>query len=194
MISKLTSPWSLSAMLIINVVTAAPAAAVPMDFIIFRTSTMVDLGTFTVDPDLAAAVGISDVQMTALEFTATVDPFGPLTVTLADLPPGSFRARFFDGQLASVAGLGSGTLSGGIQFFLDFTPFVPPDPSLIDLNAVGTFALDAGDGTIFGDSATGSIGIRPVPEPSTALLLVTAAGACALRRRVRQRAAMKPTR
>lgn len=64
----------------------------------------------------------------------------------------------------------------------DFTPNVPADPSLIDLNIVGSFALDASTKDIIGDSATGPIGISAatttVPEPST--LVLTLLGALGL--------------
>ena len=123
--------------------------------------------------------------MTALTFTEEVPPFGDLTITLGDIDVGdvpSFRAIFLDGQIASISAIGSGDLPGGIRFFLDFTPNVPADPSLIDLNIVGSFALDASTKDIIGDSATGPIDISgattTVPEPST--LVLTLLGALGL--------------
>jgi hypothetical protein len=72
-----------------------------------------------------------------------------------------------------------------------FTPNVPADPSLIDLNIVGSFALDASTKDIIGDSATGPIGISAatttVPEPSTLVLtLLGALGLGAVRGRRRR--------
>lgn len=154
--------------------SAAPVAAIPVNYEIFRTGNpSATLGMFTVDPDLALPVGVSDVQMTALTFTEEIPPFGFLTVTLADINPASqasFRAIFFDGDISEITGIGPGTLPG-LSFFLDFTP--KGDPTNIDLNAVGTFAFDATDGDVFGDSATGSIGIQlaQIPEPSTFFLM-----------------------
>jgi hypothetical protein len=163
---------------------AARAQAAPIDYVLFNTNTLVDLGLFTIDPTLAAPVGISDVTMTALTFSTSVGALGPLTITLSDFSVApSFRARFLDGQLASVAGLGSGSLPGGILFFLDFTPFLPADPSLINLNAVGTFAVNAGPSPMEVHNANGSLGLRPVPEPGSLLLLAVGAGLAALRRR-----------
>ena len=175
-------------------VAATPAAAVPVDYTIFRTSSLSVLGTFTIDPSLAAPVGESNVNMTALTFTEEVPPFGDLTITLGDIDVGdvsSFRAIFLDGQIASISAIGPGDLPGGIRFFLDFTPNVPADPSLIDLNIVGSFALDASTNDIIGDSATGPIGISAatttVPEPSTLVLtLLGALGLGAVRGRRRR--------
>lgn len=153
---------------------AAPAVAIPMSYEIFRSGNpSATLGMFTVDPDLASPVGVSDVQMTALTFTEEIPPFGSLTVTLADINAASqatFRAIFSDGDISEITGIGPGTLPG-LSFFLDFTP--KGDPVNIDLNAVGTFAFDATDGAVFGDSATGSIGIQvaQIPEPSALLLI-----------------------
>jgi hypothetical protein len=181
--SRLTGSSSLLVAFIVSLVMSAPVAAAPVDYVIFNTGSLSELGAFTIDPTLALPLGESDVDMTALTFTETVAPFGALTVTLPDLSVGSFRARFLDGVLASITGQGSGTLAGGIDFFLDFTPFIPADPSLIDLNAVGTYALDAGMGAIIGESAIGSLGIKAaatsVPEPATALLFGIAAAATA---------------
>jgi hypothetical protein len=166
-----------------------------MDFILFRTGDPLDvLGTFTIDPALAeGTVGEFTVPLTDLEFTATVPVFGEFTVTFADITTPTYRAYFLDGQLASVGGLGGGMLSSGYGFFLDFAEFIPADPSLIDLNAVGTFTFDVGLDTGMGlevHSAHDSMGIRPVPEPGTLALLVAAGVVSACRRR-RQQAAVR---
>ena len=100
--------------------------------------------------------------------------------------PLPFQAIFFDGQLASVTGFGSGSVPG-IGFTLDFTPFIPADPSLIDLSGVGAYNLTAvsDDGPF--DAAIGSVGIRTatttVPEPSSAVLLGIALVASSMMRR-----------
>ena len=44
----------LSAALLLLVLTSSPAAALPLDYTIFDADTLLDLGTFTVDPALAA--------------------------------------------------------------------------------------------------------------------------------------------
>ncbi len=183
-------PALVSIFLALVVTTSVHAA--PMEFVIFRTSDPTDeLGVFTVDPDLAAPAGVSSVAMSSLTFTEEVSPFGELTITLGDIGnPATFQAIFSDGEISEITGLGSGMLPGGISFFLDFTP--KGDPTNIDLDAVGTFALDAGDGMVIGDSATGSIGIRlsttPIPEPGTFALLtagLSLIGARRLRRHPR---------
>jgi hypothetical protein len=158
-----------------------PAArAIPTDFVIFRSASLEEIGTFTVDPALAAPLGLSNVSLAALTLSEEIAPFGELTVTLADAPGNSYRAIFSDGALSSLSGIGGGTLTGDIDFFLDFTP--KPDPTLIDLDNVGTFAFDAGQNGTIGESQFGSIGIKPViPEPSAAL--VFAAGVLLVARR-----------
>ena len=101
------------------------AGTAAVDYTIFRTSSLSVLGTFTIDPSLAAPVGESNVNMTALTFTEEVPPFGDLTITLGDIDVGdvsSFRAIFLDGQIASISAIGSGDLPGGIRFFLDSPP------------------------------------------------------------------------
>lgn len=163
--------------MLIGIIPIPAAIAVPTDYEIFLTANPTNLlGMFTVDPDLANPVGISEVQMSALTISEEIPPFGDLTVTLADVYPAnqsSFRSIFSDSNISEIAGIGPGSLPG-IDFFLDFTP--KGDPTNINLNAIGTFAFDATDGIVFGDSATGSIGIReanPVPEPSVILLLTS---------------------
>ena len=171
--------------ILFGLVVTRPATAVPVDYILFDSSTLADLGSFTADP-AAAAPGVSEVPMTSLTFTQTL--FGQaVTVTLADLTSfGPLEAIFFDGQLASVTGFGSGSVPG-IGFTLDFTPFIPADPSLIDLSGVGAYNLTAvsDDGPF--DAAIGSVGIRTatttVPEPSSAVLLGIALVASSMMRR-----------
>ena len=172
--------------ILFGLVVTRPATAVPVDYILFDSSILADLGSFTADP-AAAAPGVSEVPMTSLTFTQTVLSQA-ITVTLAGLTSGAgtFQAIFFDGQLASVTGFGSGSVPG-IGFTLDFTPFIPADPSLIDLSGVGAYNLTAvsDDGPF--DAAIGSVGIRTatatVPEPSSAVLLGIALVASSMVRR-----------
>jgi hypothetical protein len=171
--------------LLAGLVLSPAASALPSEFVIFRSGSLAEIGTFTVDPALAAPLGVSDVALASLTLSEEIAPFDVLTVTLADAPGNSYRAIFSDGAISSLSGIGGGTLAGDIDFFLDFTP--KPDPEVIDLDAVGTFAFDAGqDGTI-GESAFGSIGIQAagsgpaIPEPKAGL--VFAAGVLLVARR-----------
>lgn len=172
----------------LGVMLAAPAAfAIPIDFEIFRSSDPTDLiGAFTVDPDLAAAVGVSQVQMTAVSVTRNIAPFGVVTATLADVNPGnwpSIRAIFWNGTISEISAIASGVLPG-LSFFFDFTPKM--NPPLIDLDAVGSFAFDVWDGATIESFAT-SIGIRPVatlvPEPTSVALLLAGLAAVGFTRR-----------
>jgi hypothetical protein len=181
---------ALSALLLLaGLLVSSAASALPADFILFRSASLEEIGTFTVDPDLAAPLGLSDVSLAALTLSEEIVPFGVLTVTLADAPGNSYRAIFSDGVLSSISGIGSGTLAGDIDFFLDFTP--KPDPTVIDLDAVGTFAFDAGQNGTIGESAFGSIGIKPggsgpaIPEPRAALVFAAGVLLAARRRGAR---------
>ena len=173
--------------ILLGLVVTRPAAADPVNYILFDSSTLVDLGSFTADPAAAAPMGVSDVPMTSLTFTQTVLSES-ITVTLAGLTSGAgtFQAIFFDGQLASVTGFGSGSVPG-IGFTLDFTPFIPADPSLIDLGGVGAYNLTAVSDEGPFDAALGSLGIRTatatVPEPSSMVLFGIALVASSIMRR-----------
>ena len=135
--------------ILFGLVVTRPATAVPVDYILFDSSILADLGSFTADP---AAVS-SDF-------------------------------------LRRPTGIGNWVrkrISSGIGFTLDFTPFRPADPSLIDRGGVGAYNLTAvsDDGPF--DAAIGSVGIRTatttVPEPSSAVLLGIALVASSMVRR-----------
>jgi hypothetical protein len=132
-----------------------------------------DVGGFSVDPALAGAVGESTVAVSAFDLAVEVSGFGLVAFTLADVTGGSpIRAVFLDGQLASLTTAGAtGNLPGsGEPFFLDITPFVPADPSLIDLLNAGEYNLQLGPPDF--PDRLGSIGIAAagegpvIPEPT----------------------------
>ena len=146
------------------------ASALPASFDLLFDG--VDVGGFSVDPDLASPAGQSDVAVVAFELSVDVPGFGLASLTLADVTGGSpIRAVFLDGQIASLTSAGAtGTLPGGEGFFLDFLESVPADPSLIDLLNAGTYNVMIALPPEFPDRL-GSFGIAAVPEPGTALLL-----------------------
>jgi hypothetical protein len=158
-----------ASLLALAILTAAPRAlAVSTPFeLLFDGS---DVGGFTVDPALAAALGQSTVDVTAFDLEVDVSGFGLVAFTLADVTGGSpIRGVFLDGQLASLTTAGAtGNLPGsGEPFFLDITPFVPADPSLIDLLNAGEYNLQLGPPDF--PDRLGSIGIAAagtvIPEP-----------------------------
>jgi hypothetical protein len=51
-----------SVALLLLVFTSSPATALPLDYTIFDVDTLLDLGTFTVDPALASPNGLSSVE------------------------------------------------------------------------------------------------------------------------------------
>jgi len=87
--------------LVVVLLASAPATADPVDYVIFASDTLLDLGLFTVDPALAGPSGPSNVTMSAFSITETLGAFGSLTVTLADLAGLSSApyAQFVDGQI-----------------------------------------------------------------------------------------------
>jgi len=182
--------------LVVVLLASSPATADPVDYIIFDSDTLLDLGLFTVDPALAGPSGPSNVTMSAFSITETLGAFGPLTVTLADLASVSApHAQFVDGQIKAISANSQFELAGGIAVNVDMVPESDP----LDLNFVAVAQLFAFmppdfDTTEFGPIR--SVGIRTattsVPEPSTLLLSSIAAGAvviCGRRRhRVSERA------
>ena len=182
--------------LVVVLLASSPATADPVDYIIFDSDTLLDLGLFTVDPALAGPSGPSNVTMSAFSITETLGSFGPLTVTLADLASVSApHAQFVDGQIKAISANSQFELAGGIAVNVDMVPESDP----LDLNFVAVAQLFAFmppdfDTTEFGPIR--SVGIRTattsVPEPSTLLLSSIAAGAvviCGRRRhRVSERA------
>ena len=165
------------AFMAIGAIAASSADAAPMDYELTFDGTMA--ATFTLDPDLAAAAGISDVDVTAFDFSFDVSGYGLVEFDLGDITVNPPRGRFLDGELASMTTVGAtGLLPDGSTFILDLTDFIPADASMIDLSMAGAHNLtiiDIGGG--FPDEI-GSFGIvpiddgpgDPIPEPGAALL------------------------
>ena len=176
--------WFL-ATLVLVLLTGTPAAALPIEFTIFDTNTLVDLGTFTVDPTLANPSGQSSVEVSAFSISETLGSYGLVTVTLADRLPtvnGPY-ARFVDGQ---ITGFSSNTQYQlpGIAVNVDIVPQASGD-----LNFVGVFQMWAATSPNLSNMVVGpsrGIGIKSVPEPSTMFLMTVGAGAAALFRRRRR--------
>ena len=170
--------------LLLLLLSSSPAAALPVNYTIFDSDTLLDLGTFTVDPTLAALVGPSSVEVSAFSITETVGAFGSLTATLADrINPAGPYARFENGQITSFASNTQYALPGNIGVNVDIVPLPPGD-----LNLVAVFQMFAGTPPGFGDlqvAPARGIGIRPVPEPASMLLMGIGAGVAALVRRRR---------
>ena len=173
-----------SAGLLLLLLSSSPAAALPLNYTIFDTDTLLELGTFTVDPTLAALVGPSSVEVSAFSITETVGAFGSLTVTLADrINPAGPYARFENGLITSFDSNTQYALPGNIGVNVDSVPLPPGD-----LNLVAVFQVFAGTPPGFGDlqvAPARGIGIRPVPEPASMLLMGIGAGVAALVRRRR---------
>jgi len=168
----------------------SPALAAPIDYVIFDKDTLLDLGTFTVDPTLASPNGTSNVEMTAFSITDTIATYGSLTVTLDDLISMSTpHARFVDGQINAISSNTQYELPGNIGVNVDIVPQVAP----VDVNFVAVFqmfAVTLPGLTNMHVGPTRGIGIREaaVPEPSTMLLMSVGTGAIAILRRRRLRA------
>jgi len=185
--------------LVVVLLASSPATADPVDYIIFDSDTLLDLGLFTVDPALAGPSGPSNVTMSAFSITETLGAFGPLTVTLADLAGLSSapHARFVDGQIKAISANSQFELAGGIAVNVDMVPENDP----LDLNFVAVAQLFAFMPPDFGTTEFGPIrgvGIRTattsVPEPSTLLLSSIAAGAVVISSRRRHRASERARR
>ena len=185
--------------LVVVLLASAPATADPVDYIIFDSDTLLDLGLFTVDPALAGPSGPSIVDMSAFSITETLGSFGPLTVTLADLTGVSSApyARFVDGQIKAISANSQFELAGGIAVNVDMVPENDP----LDLNFVAVAQLFAFMPPDFGTTEFGPIrgvGIRTattsVPEPSTLLLSSIAAGAVVISGRRRHRVSERARR
>ena len=182
-----------------HALASAPATADPVDYVIFDSDTLLDLGLFTVDPALAGPSGPSNVTMSAFSITETLGAFGSLTVTLADLAGLSSApyAQFVDGQIKAISANSQFELAGGIAVNVDMVPEDAP----LDLNFVAVAQLFAFvppdfDTTEFGPIR--SVGIRTattrVPEPSTLLLSSIAAGALVISSRRRHRVSERARR
>lgn len=192
---RLLGPSSLRVACVIIFLASSPTAAAPINYALFDTDSLEELGWFTVDPTLAAPVGISHVDWSAFSITETVGTFGPLTATQADLSstfPNPPHASFFNGQIAAVSANSPGELPGGILFNIDMVP----EDSPVDLNFVAIFQFTAWVEPL-GDDGPDSgpirgVGIRAatttVPEPSTMLLFSIAAGASGIGWRRRRQA------
>ncbi len=170
--------------LLLLLLSSSPAAALPVNYTIFDSNTLLDLGTFTVDPTLAALVGPSSVEVSAFSITDTVGAFGSLTATLAErINAAGPYARFENGQITSFASNTQYALPGNIGVNVDIVPLPPGD-----LNLVAVFQMFAGTPPGFADlqvAPSRGIGIKPVPEPASMLLMGIGAGVAALARRRR---------
>lgn len=146
---------------------ATASQAVPTDYTIFDTDTLEILGGLTVDPDLAAPAGSSNVALTALTLTETLGVFGSVTVTLADYTGGTAPyAAFEDGVIQSLSANTAFDV-GGVLIGVDITPEGP------DLSFVGILQMLADP---LGENEIGpirgiGISIASVPEPMTLSLL-----------------------
>lgn len=166
---------ALSAMLSLATLWAGSAAAIPMDYDLRFDGALV--GGFTLDPDMAAGAGLSDVEVSAFDLSVDVNGYGLVAFDLGDVTGGSpIRGVFLDGQLATLTTAGAtGNLPGsGDPFFLDFTPAIPADVTMIDLPNAGAYNLMIPLAPDFPDKL-GSYGIglaaeSPIPEPSATLL------------------------
>lgn len=189
MTSPLRFRACLLAVMLVVFFTSSPASAIPVNYTIFDTDTLLELGTFTVDPSLANPMGNSNVEVSAFSITDSVGSYGSLTVTLADHVGGTTPyARFEDGLIQLISANSQFALPG-IAVNVDITPAAMPDP--LDFVAVAqltAFPLpdldDQQNGPIRG------IGIREikarVPEPATIFLLGTSAAAALFQRRRRK--------
>ena len=179
----------LIALSVVMLLPALPASAAPIDYVIFNTNTLLDIGSFTVDPTLANPVGTSSVELSAFSITDTIPFYGTQTITLDEITNNSSTpsARFLNGQITSISS-NSGYEHPGLGILVDIVPEAPGD-----LNFVATFQMSAftlPGQTNFQVASRKSIGIREaaVPEPSTLLLMAFGAG-FAVRRRRKQDAA-----
>jgi PEP-CTERM motif-containing protein len=174
--------WLLGGLFLL-IFTSAPATALPLDYIIFDADTLLDLGTFTVDPALASPSGTSSVEVSAFSITETVGSYGPLTATLAEriTLSGPF-ARFVDGQITSFSSNTQYQLPGDIGVNVDIVPtVVPGEPDIVAVFQM--FAVTLPNLTNMQVASSRGIGIKSVPEPSTMLLMGTGAVAALIRRR-----------
>ncbi len=181
--------WCLAGFLLF-VLSSSPAAALPLDYTIFDTDTLLDLGTFTVDPALASPSGSSSVEVSAFSITETVGTYGSLTATLAERinASGPF-AHFLDGQITSFSSNTQYELPGNIGVNVDIVPAtVPGEPDIVAVFQM--FAVTLPGITDMQVASSRGIGIKPVPEPATMLLMGIGGGVAALRRR-RHRGAMQ---
>jgi hypothetical protein len=176
-----------SAGLLLFILTSSPVAALPIDYVLFDTDTLFELGGFTVDPALASPVGSSSVEVSAFSITETVGNYGSLTATLAERinVSGPF-ARFVNGQISSFSSNTQYELPGNIAVNVDIVALNAPT----DLNFVAVFQMFAATLPGLTDmevAPSRGIGIKPVPEPSIMLLMASGAGVAALIRRRRER-------
>jgi len=146
---------------------ANTSQAVPIDYTIFDTDTLETLGSLTVDPDLAAPAGSSNVTLSALTLTETLGVFGSVTFTLADYTAGiAPYANFEDGVIQSLRA-NTAFDAGGVPVSLDITPEGP------DLDFVGILQMlgDPVGENVIGPIRGIGIELTPVPEPMTLSLL-----------------------
>ena len=171
--------------------SSSPAAALPVNYTIFDSNTLLDLGTFTVDPTLAALVGPSFVEVSAFSITETVGSYGALTATLAErINAAGPYARFLNGQITSFSSNTQYELPGNIGVNVDIVPLLAP----ADLNLVAVFqmfAVTLPGVTDLEVASSRGIGIKPVPEPASMLLMGIGAGVAALVRRRRNSVLME---
>jgi hypothetical protein len=168
-------------------VPGSPASAAPIDYLIFDTDTLLNLGSFTVDPTLAAATGVSTVDMSAFTITDDIPTYGSLTVTLDDIISVTRpNVHFLNGQIQSISSNTQYTL-GTTAVNVDIVALSTP----ADLNFVAVFQMFGATLPGLTNFHTGPIrgvGIKeaPVPEPSTMLLLALGGAVTAISRRRRQ--------
>jgi hypothetical protein len=177
-----------SVALLLLVFTSSPATALPLDYTIFDVDTLLDLGTFTVDPALASPNGLSSVEVSAFAITETLGSYGTLTATLAErLNAAGPFARFVDGQITSFASNTQYVLPGDIAVNVDIVPAPQGDAVAI----LQMWAATYPNLTNMHVASSRGIGIKPVPEPSTMFLMGIGGAGAALMRRRRQRDATK---
>jgi len=154
---------------------AAEASAIPTGY----SFTMDDgVGSFTVDPDLAAPLGDALVAVTAFEVTLTSVEFGSNTIMLADITSGQIlSAAFRDGALAGLdINVANGLIPGtDLGFEMTFDTANP----VLDLSNPGEANIIVIDTNTFEFSnhcCSYSITQDPgetdpvIPEPTAALL------------------------
>lgn len=175
--------WFSTGLLLLSL-SSSPAAALPVNYTIFDSTTLLDLGTFTVDPTLAALVGPSSVEVSAFSITDTVGSYGLLTATLAErVNAAGPYARFENGQITSFSSNTQYELPGNIGVNVDIVPLPPGDLNLVAVFQM--FAVTLPGLTNMQVTGAQGIGIRPVPEPASMLLMGIGAGVAALSRRRR---------
>jgi hypothetical protein len=138
-------------------------------------------GTFTVDPDLAAPVGPSAVSL--IDFSITLETSaGSLTFGPADLTSSIIEARFIDGILAGLDGIGTPTaevttMSGSFGIAISLSTAANTAAEINPAMAgEGNFTIVSLPALTPVDDVCCSYGfapapvVHPVPEPTATLL------------------------